>query len=180
MGAPDELAARLADEYRDRLRFFAARALHDVAAAEDVAQETLRIAVDALRSGRVDNLAAMPGFVYETARHLCQHRVRSMVRERRALGRFGRGLEDRDPNPDALSLLVSAERRRTVQAALAALAAEDRRLLESLFAEETPAADLAQRLGIQAGALRARKHRALKRLAALLAPGNAAAAAGTS
>lgn len=180
MSAPDELAAKLAEEYRERLRFFAARTLRDFGAGEDVAQETLRIAVDALHSGKVENLDAMPGFVYETARHLCQRRVRSALRERRALGAFGRGLEDRDPSPDPLSLLVSAERRRAVRAALAALESGDRQILESFYGDETPATELAARLGIESGALRVRKHRALKRLAALLGAGNAARAAGTS
>ena len=43
------------------------------AEAEDVAQETLRRVLAALEAGRVANLEALPGFVFQTARHLCLH-----------------------------------------------------------------------------------------------------------
>jgi len=66
---PDAMAAELSLRFRDRLRFFAARRLRDKNLAEDVAQETLRRALEALRAGRVENLAALPSFLFETARH---------------------------------------------------------------------------------------------------------------
>src|SRR5438128_418031 len=53
---PDAMAAELSLRFHDRLRFFAARRLRDKNLAEDVAQETLRRALEALRARRVDNL----------------------------------------------------------------------------------------------------------------------------
>jgi RNA polymerase sigma-70 factor (ECF subfamily) len=154
--------------------------LNDRNAADDVAQEALRATVEALRAGTVANVAALPGFVYETARHLCARRIRSATRERRALATVAADSSERDAAPDALSRLVSAERQTAVRRALAALDPPDRELLEALYREELPAADLAARLGIDPGALRVRKHRALKRLAARFAAGNAGVAGGTS
>src|SRR5262249_15834643 len=51
---PDELASELTAQFWDRLRFFAMRRLRDAALAEDVAQETLRRTLEALRGGRIE------------------------------------------------------------------------------------------------------------------------------
>src|SRR6185295_5252530 len=79
---PDGLAADLAERFRERLRLFAARRIYDSAAAEDVALE-------ALRAGRIPELERLPGFVFETARHICMHHGRGRGREARALARIG-------------------------------------------------------------------------------------------
>ncbi|MBK5186847.1 MAG: hypothetical protein JJD97_01310, partial [Gemmatimonadaceae bacterium] len=103
-----------------RLRFFAARRLGNVTAAEDVAQETLRRVLIAMREHRIADLAALPGFVFETARHICQHLQRTAGREERAMERLR--LDGPDSHRgDVLAALVSEERRATVQRALASL-----------------------------------------------------------
>ena len=137
---PDE--ADVADRFRERLRLFAARRVNDAAAAEDVAQETLRRVVDALRAGRVANPAAFPAFVFETARHICLQQYRSAGREGRALHRLH---DESDAHgqaaPDPLAALVSEERANRVREALEGLSASDRELLRMLYHEEMQTAD---------------------------------------
>ncbi len=154
--------AELSRRFRDRLRLFAARRLDDPAAAEDVAQETLRRVVEALREERIEDLEALPAYVFQTARHVCQHRHRSAKRERRALGRLKR--EAGAPGGDPLAHLVDEERRRAVHRALGKLREPDRRLLRLFFYEGLDTRGVARRLKISRGATRVRKHRALKRL----------------
>ncbi len=166
---PARLAAsesELADRFWERIRIFAARRLRDSAAAEDVAQETLRRVVDALRAGRVENLEALPGFVFQTARHICLQRDRSAMREARALFRWAE--PGAVTEPDALVALISEERCTAVRRALEGLEQDDRALLRVLYFESLKTGDVAERMGVSAGALRVRKHRALLRLSELL------------
>lgn len=161
-----ELNAR----FRERIRVFAARRLGE-AAAEDVAQETLRRVIEALRAARLRDPAALPAFVFQTARHVCQHRLRGAGREARALERLGHGAaEDTEAatSPDALLALVRSEEIGRVRAALDRLAESDRLLLRLLFYDGLDAGEAARRFGLSGSALRVRKHRALRRLARLL------------
>ncbi len=161
--------AHVADRFRERLRVFAARRLRDGASAEDVAQETLRRVVDALRAGRVDNPAAFPAFVFETARHICLQHYRSAGREGRALHRLHDNGNAHIPAvPDPLAALVSEERENCVREALGGLSAGDRELLRMLYHEEAETAEVASRLRVTPAAVRVRKHRALQRLGELL------------
>ncbi|HWH51226.1 MAG TPA: sigma-70 family RNA polymerase sigma factor [Gemmatimonadaceae bacterium] len=158
----------LVARFWERIRLFATRRLRDVASAEDVAQETIRRVIEALRAGRVQDLDALPGFVFQTARHICLQRMRSSGRENRAMERMAADSSEASEAPDVLTALVSAERCAAVRAALASLDPPDRELLELLYYEAVDSADVAARLGISAGALRVRKHRAVRRLSELL------------
>jgi RNA polymerase sigma-70 factor (ECF subfamily) len=160
--------AELVARFRDRIRLFAARRLGDAAAAEDVAQETLRRVVIAMRAGRIDRLESLPGFVFQTASHVCLHRRRSAGREARALARLRDESVDEPDGPDALAALVGDERRAAVRAALDRLSPGDRELLLLLFYERLETAEVARRCGTTPAALRVRKHRALQRLGELL------------
>jgi RNA polymerase sigma-70 factor, ECF subfamily len=157
----------LVRRFWDRVRLFALRRTGDAAAAEDVAQETLRRVIDALRSDRVLNVAALPGFVFQTARHVCLHYGRSAQREGRAMERLSRA-GDGPERADALTSLVTAERCASVRRALVRLPDPDRALLAALYYEQLDPGEAAARLGLTGGALRVRKHRALKRLGELL------------
>jgi RNA polymerase sigma-70 factor (ECF subfamily) len=160
--APAEL-----ESFRDRLRLFAARRLGDSAAAEDVAQEALRRALGAMQAGRIQNPAALPGFLFQTALHICMHRGRSAGRERRALQRFGAN-DQADRAQDPLAALISAERRSSVREALGKLEPDDRRLLEMTYRDELDSEEIGRELGLTAGAVRVRRHRAIRRLGELL------------
>lgn len=162
--SPEALSA----QFWDRIRVFASRRVNDPALAEDVAQETLRRVLDAIRGDRIRNPEALPAFVFQTARHICLQRARSEIREAAALERLHRSGETRVV-PDALRELVSEEDRAAVRRALATLDARDRTLLHLLYYDQIDAAEAAERLGVSHGALRVRKHRALARLASAMA-----------
>ena len=166
---PDVLAVDLSERFRDRLRFFAARRLRDKNLAEDVAQEALRRALEALRADRVKNLAALPGFLFETARHICQQRSRSDGREAKAYQRVGGSLrEESTASSDPLTELISEERRDAVRHALSQLAEGDQELLRMSYVEGVATEEIARRLNARSGAIRVRRHRAVRRLAEIL------------
>jgi RNA polymerase sigma factor (sigma-70 family) len=167
-GPTDVSEEEIALRFTERLRFFAAKRLNDASAAEDVAQETLRVVVDAIRANRIENRDALPGFVFQTARNICLHWVRSTAREKSAFARLEREPASEGTHPDALVNLVSAERAQMVKAALNRLSAEDKRLLTMIYYADLGSDDIALTLGVTTAAVRVRKHRALQRLAAEL------------
>jgi RNA polymerase sigma-70 factor (ECF subfamily) len=160
----DDLASR----YWERVRLFALRRVRDAAAAEDIAQEVIRRVTEALRAGRIEEPAAMPGYVFRTALYVCLHHGRSAGREARALDRFAMGGSGPHSGEDALTTLISAERRATVRLALERLAPADRELLWLLYFQQVEPVEIARRLSVTADALRVRKHRVLRRLAEAL------------
>jgi RNA polymerase sigma-70 factor (ECF subfamily) len=164
--SPDALAADLAERFTLPLRLFALRRLRDAAAAEDTAQEALREVLKALRAGRITNIEALPGFVFQTAKNLCMHHGRSAGRRQRALLEFSR--LSRAAAEDPLLTLVKEERRTEVRGALARLEKDDRDLLALSFEAGLDAVEIGRRLGLASGTVRVRKHRALRRLAELL------------
>ncbi len=173
-----ELAAR----FWDRIRVFAARRLGEAEGAEDVAQETLRRVGDAVRTERIENPNALAAFVFQTARHVCMQLHRSKARERRALERVSGDHAAHGHPSDALAALIVEERRTTVRTALGALERPDRELLRLAYYDQLSADEIAARLNSTPGAVRVRKHRALRRLAHRLVPmtlGNATPASGT-
>jgi RNA polymerase sigma factor (sigma-70 family) len=158
---------QLALHFTPRIRLFAARYLNDVAAADDVAQETLRRVVEAIRSNRIDKHEALPGFVFQTARNICMHWVRSASREKSAFTRLERESSEIDSG-DALANLVSAERAEEVKRAIQQMDKTDRELLGMIYYKEISTDDIAVKLGLTVAAVRVRKHRALQRLGVLL------------
>ncbi|MEO8034273.1 MAG: sigma-70 family RNA polymerase sigma factor [Acidobacteriota bacterium] len=168
-GSAEALAAHLTERFWMRLRMFAVRRLKDRNAAEDVAQETIRRVLEALRDQRIRNLDALPAFVFQTARNICLHEARSARREGAALFMFGGNqATTTGPEDDPVTSLIDRARREEVRAATQRLGPEDRELLQLLYGDGADNAEIARRLGIDPGALRVRKHRALKRLALLL------------
>jgi RNA polymerase sigma factor (sigma-70 family) len=163
---PDELMADLAGRYFERLRLFATRRLRDAGLGEEVAQETLRRSLEALRNGRVNNLEALPAFLFETARNICMHRQRASGRETRALERYAGEVHTSAVHP--LDTLITAEEIAAVRNALERLPVEDRQLLLWSYQDGLDAGEVAERLGISTGAVRVRRHRARNRLADLL------------
>jgi len=158
--------ARL-ESYRVRLQVFAGRRVHDWTAAEDIAQETLKRGLEALRAGRIRNPDALGGYLFQTALRLCMHRGRSAGRERKAMQRFG-STEPASAEDGALSHLISGEERSSLQGALGALLPEDRSLLELTYRDELDSAEIGRRLGLTAGNVCVRRHRAIRKLAQLL------------
>lgn len=177
----EALEGNLSQQFWERLRAFGARRLGDAALAEDLAQEVLRRVTEALRSGRINDPDALPGFVFQTATNLCLHHYRSRGREERALARMA-GMDSGTTRPGPLDVLVSDEVRREVRTALAELKSDERDLLRRIYFDEEPSEETARRLQVTLGTLRVRKFRALEHLAALLGKArsrNAASQSGT-
>lgn len=159
---------RLALRFTERLRVFAARRLNDPAAGEDVAQETLRLVVEAMRANRIGDPNALPGFVFQTARNVCMHWVRSTAREKSAFARLANEPVAAAESTDALTSLITAERAHTVKRAINRLSRENQLLLIMMYYDGLDTDEIAKRLGLSAAAVRVRKHRALQRLSAEL------------
>lgn len=158
----------LVERFWERVRLFAARRLGNRTSADDVAQETLLGVLTALREGRVHTPEALPAFVFQTARNICRQRHRSMGREARAFDRFRQWLTVTATVPDPLRELITDEERGSVRRALARLDPRDRDLLRWSYYEGVDTGEVARRLQATPGAVRVRRHRALKRLRALL------------
>lgn len=174
---PRDIAAAVSDEYWNRVRLFAARQLHDAQDAEDVAQETMRIVFEALGRGSIQNVQALPGFVFQTAKNLCLKHMRSRRRGSAALARLGTG--EIDPASDSLSSLIAEEQTQRLREVMAGLPANDRLLLEMFYVEGLRSEEVARRLSITAVAARVRKHRLIAQLSAILAGRNSSEGSGT-
>ncbi len=161
---PADVAAGRLEELREPLKIFAARRLRDWAAAEDVAQEALTSGLEALRAGRLENPDALPGYLFQTALHLCFRRFRSADRERRALARFQPG----HSAEDVLGTLLSEERAVQLRQAVETLEPEERQLLQMTYRDELDSEAIGRELGIRSDAVRARRHRVIRRLARVL------------
>jgi RNA polymerase sigma-70 factor (ECF subfamily) len=161
-------AAVLWDRFHTRLVILGMRRFGSRADAEDIAQEVLQRVAQALQENRLREPDALPGFVFQTAKHVCLQWLRKRGREQRALEGFGQDSGEATSAAQPLTDLIDEERRSVVRRALQALAADDRHLIEQLYAHDTDPRELAEQLRITPGALRVRKHRALKLLSASL------------
>jgi len=160
--------AALVERFWERIRVFACRRLATAAEGEDVAQETIRRVLEALRLGRLRAPEALPAFVFETARNICRHRHRSAAREGRAFDRLRSRLPHAEPAIDPLANILSEGERGAVRTALSHLADDDRELLRMSYYQALDTAEVARRLGATPAAIRVRRFRALHKLRALL------------
>jgi RNA polymerase sigma-70 factor (ECF subfamily) len=165
---PDRLMSELTQHYWERLRLFAVRRIRNAGLAEEVAQDTIRVAWQAVRDGHVRDRQALPAFLFQTAKNICLHRFRSADRESRALAAFVGDGKEPSTDTDALTDLITRENAQRVRSALDSLPAAERELLRACFVDEEDSEAIARRLGTTPGALRVRKHRALRKLAELL------------
>ena len=171
------IAAAVSDEYWNRVRLFAVRQLHDAAEAEDVAQETMRIVLEALGHGTIQNVQALPGFVFQTAKNLCLKRMRAGRRGSAALAKLGS--DGIDPAADSLSSLIAEEQMQRLREAMTGLPENDRLLLQLFYVEGLGADEVARRLSITAVAARVRKHRLIARLSSIVGERNTDDGSGT-
>jgi RNA polymerase sigma-70 factor (ECF subfamily) len=145
---------------RSGIRLMALRALGDPDAADDVAQESLARAVDALRIP--DRAANIGAYVAGIARHVIADRYRANARvvsiDPAVLDAMA------DDRADVLSTMCSEEELCRVRGALADLSDNDRALIRLCYFEELSPTEIAARLGVPPERIRQRKLRALQRL----------------
>ncbi len=155
------------ERFRTPVMRFGLQRLRNRADAEDLAQETLKRVVEAVNEDRIEEPDAIAGFVYKTAQHVYFKSLRKRGTEQRALSRYSNpGQEISDDQP--MTTLLQDERRDRVRTAIDALEADDRNLLQYLYGQGMKPREVARVMGMTPGAVRVRKHRALKRLGALL------------
>ncbi len=156
---------------RDRVLRFCTRYTGDPAAAEDLAQQTL---LEALEHGHeLRNLDARRSWLFGIARNQCLLWTRGRGREVPGLTEPDSEREISGGEPwqaGDLDLEMELERdelARLLDRAMALLPQETRAALVERYIEESPQAEVAQRLGLKEGAVEARLHRgklALRRI----------------
>jgi RNA polymerase sigma-70 factor, ECF subfamily len=147
------------------LRVQAISALGDEHDAEDVVQETLVRAVEAIRGCRIPSTVPLAAFVCGIERHVIVDMRRARARERQ--------LPNADQVPDLprcpLETLIRAEERDCVHRAIRHLPDTDRELLRRCYVNAERIVDIARGCGEPPTRLRQRKSRALTRLREVMA-----------
>jgi RNA polymerase sigma factor (sigma-70 family) len=153
----------LVDLFYERVRLVALFRTGNAEAARELAQDVLMAVVTALRNGGVRDAARLTAFVYGTARNHVNSYFRTGTRR---------------PEEDALTLdypaapapdpVESAERTARVREALATLQSSDRKILLLTLVDGLKPGEIARRLGLSDEVVRARKSRAIKKVALLM------------
>lgn len=160
--------AELVERFRRGLVLVLRRRSGDPALAEDLAQETLALVLEKVRSGGVKQPERLAGFVHGTARHL-------LLAHRRKSGRFvaleegpggdAPGTEARPADPGQLTDLVRREDARLVRRLLGELAVpRDREVLFRFYLSDEPREAICRSLDIDPGHFRRVLFRARERL----------------
>jgi len=153
----------LIESYRPRLLYFALRRLRDRTLAEEIAQDTLTVVLQALRDNRIEDPSRMPGFIFGVAKNL----VSKALRERSLHSNPGPASEQVEAAPwldDPDAALLLEEQRQQVREALRQLSPGDREILHRVFVADQSLEEIAAEIGIPNAAVRKRKSRALERL----------------
>lgn len=149
------------DIIRNGLRIMALRALGDVDAADDVAQEALLRALSSVTPEIAMDSVRLGAFVGGIARHVIAdvRRARARAQSRHADLQIVGAAEE-----DALSRLIGSQDRQRVRSALERLTAADQMILRASFFEGLTPSEIAERLDQPPERVRKRKSRALSRL----------------
>jgi RNA polymerase sigma-70 factor (ECF subfamily) len=144
-----------------RIRAYGRRHLRDEAAAADLAQTVLVIALEALRERRVESL---PQFVMGACRNTVSDWRRTHERRRALLEKFGDHLSHvAEPAPG-----LDGER---LNSCFDRLGARERTVLVMTFYAEQSGDEIARQLAMTPGNVRVARHRALKQLHACMQEG---------
>ncbi|HYJ41623.1 MAG TPA: sigma-70 family RNA polymerase sigma factor [Steroidobacteraceae bacterium] len=153
-GAEAEFCRRFAP----RIRLFGRKWLRSEAAAADLVQDVLLMALQKLRAGAVRDPERIASFMLGTARQM-------MVDSRRSSGRRERILDTFpvDLIPDQASATEPLDEQR-LRHCLQALPERERAVLVMTFYDDCPADALGRQLGLNAGHVRVIRHRGLDHL----------------
>jgi RNA polymerase sigma-70 factor, ECF subfamily len=159
--APIELVVQLFDELRRPLLHYLLTIGVTIDDAEEVVQEAFLALFQHL--GRGASRRNLRGWLFRVAHNLGLKRRLAARRDVSVSGWDDLAATQPDPGEDPERQLASAERERRFQAALGALADQDRWCL-ALRAEGLPYRDIARVLGISLGSVAASLARSLTRL----------------
>jgi RNA polymerase sigma-70 factor (ECF subfamily) len=152
---PEE--AELYRRFAPRVRLYGRRHLRDDAAAQDLAQEVLLVAIERLRAGGVRNPEEIGSFILSTARLTATTRKRTDSR-RAQLGALITMTHSVDADFVEIVDLPRLAR------CLNTLEAHARQVIILTYYAENTAAQIAAELGSTSGAVRIARHRAMDRL----------------
>lgn len=141
-----------------RVRLYGLRHLRDPHAADDLAQQVLVIALEALRAGRLREPDKVTSFVLGTCRMTVLEIRRGARRRERLLEQFGHELA----TPSELGL-PSLDRDRLAEC-LRNLRERERTVVVMTFYGERTGADVAGALGVSEANVRVIRHRAIHQL----------------
>jgi RNA polymerase sigma-70 factor, ECF subfamily len=157
-GSTDTEEAELYRRFAPRVRLYGRRHLQDDAAADDLAQDVLLLAIEKLRAGDVRRPEEIGSFILGTSRMMSQAE-RRIVRRREALA--ARFMDRRLESAPISGSTLDAPR---VAACLRRLEERDRVVVLLTFYAHQEAPRIAQDLGVSPGAVRVIRHRAMARL----------------
>ena len=152
--------AELIVRFRAGLALVLRRRVKDAARAEDLCQEVFRIALAALRDGRLEDGSKLTAYLWGIARNVASTDRRLDRRSRHDV--VSEALPDMRPTPD--QQLMNAERARMIRQAVTDLSARDRTVLTAYYLADTSKETICRRLGLTGAQFDVIKWRALKRL----------------
>jgi RNA polymerase sigma-70 factor (ECF subfamily) len=167
--AESELFRRMAP----RIRLYGLRHLRDPHAADDLTQQVLLTAIEALRAGRLQDPAKLAAFLLGTCRMMVLDLRRGSQRRERLLSQYG-GLFPVLQQPE-----LSLDRERLARC-VQGLRERERAVVVLSFYDEAPAAAVARSTGLSEANIRVIRHRALRQLRACMDARQAASSGGTA
>lgn len=158
-GSGQQAEAELVRRMAPRIRLYGLRHLRDEHAAEDLTQQVLITAIEAIRSGRLREPEHLASFVLGTCRMTVLDLRRSAQRRERLLVQFG---------TEMLTPPVQAAEPRVDQDRLAHcvqnLKERDRAVIVMSFYDEQTGSEVAGFLGVSEANVRVIRHRAIRQL----------------
>ena len=156
-GDDHEAEAELFRRMAPRIRLYGLRHLRDKHASEDLTQQVLIIALEALRAGRLREPEKLASFVLGTCRM-------TVLNLRRGAERKERLLEQHLPELPAAAQPAVALDRELLQRCVQGLKERERTVVVMSYFDEATGADVASFLGISEANVRVIRHRAIRQL----------------
>jgi RNA polymerase sigma-70 factor (ECF subfamily) len=167
-GTDREAEAELFRRMAPRIRMYGLRHLRDEHAAEDLAQQVMITALEALRAGRLREPEKLASFVLGTCRLTVLDLRRGANRKQRLMEQFGRELltpvQAGWPHLQHAQLIDHTQLARCVQN----LKERERAVIVMTFYDEQTGADLANFVGVSEANVRVIRHRAIHQLRACM------------
>ncbi len=159
--------AELVERYSRGVRFLLGELTRDPARADDLHQETFRVALAKVRAGELREPEKLPWFLRQIARNLFIGEVRKTAR--RPLADLDEVAPPADPAPSPLARLLREEDARLVRELLAELRpARDREVLVRFYLRGEPREGICDGLGLTRQQFNVVVHRARLRFRSLL------------
>ena len=153
-----EAEARFCLRFAPRIRLFGLKRLRSEAAAADLVQDVLMLALQKLRAGAVKEPERIGSFMLGIARQRIIDERRNTGRRGKLIDTYALDLEPQEPDfPDDPDLSG-------LQQCLQALPERERSVIVMTFYNDCPAEVLGGQLGLSAGNVRVIRHRGLKHL----------------